>query len=115
MKTSSVFFLSSSFCFVKRLTIGTRTSPNSIANAPALRGDITLSFQPFEATVSTSSGNQPRLNRHICTTVMPTPEIRLAQTAALVIFLENRPYINGARNAPASAPHEIDMRVEIYA
>ena len=46
---------------------------------------------------------------------MPTPEIKHAATAALVTFLLYSPYMNGARNAPASAPQEIDMSVEIYA
>ena len=49
----------------------------------------------------------------MCTTVMPTPAIKLAMQAAFVTPFQKSPYINGARNAPASAPHEIDMRVEI--
>ncbi len=34
-------------------------------------------------------------------------------TEAFVIFFEKSPYINGAKNAPANAPQEIDISVEI--
>ena len=38
-KSSSVYFLFSSDCFVTRVTTGTSTSPKSIANAPAFMGE----------------------------------------------------------------------------
>ena len=40
---------------------------------------------------------------------MPTPTIKLAQTDAVVVFFQNRPYMNGARKAPARAPQEIPI------
>ena len=46
-------------------------------------------------------------------TVMTIPEINPAQTPARVVLFQNRPYKNGPRKAPASAPHEIDIRLEI--
>lgn len=42
-------------------------------------------------------------------TVIPTPAVKLAQTAALVTPFQYNPYMNGARNAPASAPQEIPI------
>lgn len=109
--TSSVFFWSG--FLVKKLTRGTRTNPKSIANAPALIGERMLSLQPNALTLSTKDGKSPKLKRIICTTVMPTPEMKLAHTEAFVIFFENRPYIKGAKKAPAKAPQEIDIRVEM--
>lgn len=39
-------------------------------------------------------------------TVIPTPQMKFAHTAAFVTFLLNKPYMNGARNEPARAPQE---------
>ena len=47
--------------------------------------------------------------KNIFATVMPTPVIKLAQTASLVVPFQKSPYKNGARNAPASAPQEIPI------
>ena len=48
----------------------------------------------------------PTLGRIINATVIPTPQIKLTQTEAFVIFFENKPYKNGARKEPAKAPQE---------
>ena len=70
-----------------RLTIGTSTRLTSMVNAPALIGEA-MKCQIILATVT------------------PMLKIKLTQTAAFVTFFQYKPYINGARNAPASAPHE---------
>ena len=44
---------------------------------------------------------------------MPIPQIKLAQTAALVTPFQYNPYRKGARNAPASAPQEIPISCAI--
>ena len=53
--------------------------------------------------------------KNIFATVIPTPQIKLAQTAALVTPFQYSPYKNGARNAPASAPQEIPISWAIKA
>ena len=45
--------------------------------------------------------------------IIPTPKINETQTLADDVFLLYRPNINGARNAPASAPHEIPISCAI--
>ena len=44
-----------------------------------------------------------------CVIPIPQPKAKLAQHAARVTFLLYRPYINGAMNEPASAPHDIPI------
>ena len=84
-----------SFIFgVNTLTTGTIISPATIATAPALIGDAMNLINIFA-------------------TVIPTPHTKLAQTAAFVTPFQYRPYINGARNAPASAPQEIPINCAI--
>ena len=68
--------------------------PATIAIAPALIGEAMY----------------PR-NR--LDTVMPIPHAKLAQTAARVTPFQYRPYKNGAKNAPASAPQEIPISCAI--
>ena len=70
--------------------------PAAIATAPALIGDA--------------------MNlKNILDTVINTPLAKLAQTAALVTPFQYKPYINGAKNAPANAPQEIPMSCAIKA
>ena len=64
-------------------------SPTIIAIAPALIGDARLSGR--EAAAFVASGKKPRLNMHICTTVMPIPVTKLVHTAAFVTFALNSP------------------------
>ena len=90
--TSSTFFLS--IFGVIRLTIGTIINPAIMAIAPALMGDA-INLKNILATVSN------------------TPHAKLAQTEAFVTPFQYRPYINGARKAPANAPHEIPMSCAI--
>ena len=45
--------------------------------------------------------------------VRPTPHTKHAQMAVVVIPRQYSPSINGARNAPANAPHEIPMSCAI--
>ena len=51
--------------------------------------------------------------KNILETVSNTPQVKLAQTAALVTPFQYRPYRNGARKAPASAPQEIPISCAI--
>ena len=53
--------------------------------------------------------------KNMLDTVIPTPLIKLAHTAALVTPFQYRPYENGAKNAPANAPQEIPMSCAINA
>ena len=46
---------------------------------------------------------------------MPTPQIKLTRQAATVVRFQYRPYKNGARQAPAIAPHEIPISCAINA
>ena len=46
-------------------------------------------------------------------TVIPTPAIKLAQTAAFVTRFQYSPYKNGAKNAPARAPQLIPISCAI--
>ena len=103
----------SSGAFVNKLTRGTTIIERIIAIAPMLIGEARFSLN--EAACFVSSGKSPNPNRIMCPTVMPMPRIKLVHTAGLEIFLLKRPNINGPRNAPASAPHEYDIRVEIEA
>ena len=73
-----------------RLTIGTMIIPAIIAAAPALIGDAMNLKNMFD-------------------TVMNTPLAKLAQTATFVTPFQYKPYINGAKKAPASAPQEIPI------
>lgn len=77
------------FILVKRLTSGTSTSPAIIAIAPQLMGEAR--FSGSDAAAFVSSGKKPRLNRNIDTTVIPTPQIKLAQHAVFVTLRENSP------------------------
>ena len=88
MKISSNFPLSI-FGEIK-LTIGTIIIPAIIATAPALMGDAMNLKNMFD-------------------TVINTPLAKLAQTAAFVTPFQYKPYINGAKNAPANAPQEIPI------
>ena len=89
--------MSSTYCFlifgVKRLTIGTIISPPIIATAPQFIGFINF--------------------KKMLIMVNPTPNVKLAQTAAFVVFFQNNPYKNGERNAPARAPHEMPISCAI--
>lgn len=89
---------------MKRLTNGTRIRDRIIKIAPALIGEAR--FSGSDAADAESDGNQPKPNRTICTSVNLTPEIRLVQTAAFMIFLLNSPYKNGPKNAPDNALQE---------
>ncbi len=80
---------------VNRLTTGTITSPASIATTPQSIGDC---IKPGRYAL-----------KNMLKIIMPAPKIKLAQAEALVVRLEYRPYRNGAKNAPASAPHEMPM------
>ena len=73
---------------VIRLSSGHIISVDIIVNAPQLRGDMILSFQPQEATVSVTAGNQPSEKSMVCIRVMPTPHIKQNQQAVFVILLE---------------------------
>ena len=41
--------------------------------------------------------------------MIPVPHTKHVQQAATVVFFQYKPYRNGARNAPAIAPHETPM------
>ena len=76
------------------LTTGTMIKPKIIAIAPALIGEA--------------------MNlRNIFETVKRTPHAKLAHTESFVTPFQYNPYINGARKAPARAPHEIPMSCAI--
>ena len=72
------------------LTMGTRIKLPSMAMAPATMED-------------------PNNGTKIFKTVMPTPKIKLIQTAALVTRFQYKPYMKGAKKAPAKAPQEIPI------
>ena len=78
-KISSTFF--SSDFGVRRLTTGTTTSPNSMEKAPATIED-------------------EKKFRYILATVIPTPQMKAAHTAAFVVRFQNSPYRKGARHLP---------------
>lgn len=75
---------------VSRLTIHTIGNPPTMAMAPQLTGLIGL----------------PSI---MLITVIPTPQMKHAQTDVVVMFFQYSPSMKGARNAPASAPHEIPI------
>ena len=72
------------------LTTGTTTNPPIMARAPQ-----SIGFIGFPASM--------------LITVMPTPHAKHAQTAARVTPRQYKPSMNGARKAPASAPHEMPI------
>src|SRR5690606_33481268 len=87
----------SSNCFrgifaVTRLTTGTITSETTIATAPifgATAGSILYMIAPPSDTAK--------------------PPIKPAHAPAFVVPFQYSPYRNGARNAPATVPHEKDI------
>ena len=72
--------------FVTRLSSGQRMSVDIIVNAPQLRGDMMLSFQPRDFAASTAPGNHPSEKSTVWMMVMPTPQIKQNQQAVLVIL-----------------------------
>ena len=99
--------------FVNWLTIGHSIKENNIQNAPAFNGDVSVIGIGKLLTFWVNSGNQPIKNKQVCTSVKITPKPKHAHTLAGVIFLENKPSINGAKNEPDNAPHEILIKVVI--
>ena len=83
----------------QRLTAGTTTSPSSIASIPALIGEVKYGLMKVLPV------NVQYMQAHMT----PTPVMKEAQTDAGVVRFQYKPYRNGARKAPASAPHEIPM------
>lgn len=75
---------------VKRLTNQTTGKPPNIAIAPQLTGLIGFPANMF-------------------TTVIPTPQMKQAQTEAVVTPRQYKPNIKGARKAPAKAPQDIPI------
>ena len=88
------------------LTMGTSTMDRTIRIAPALMGDARLNGQDAAALTRPGKDFEKKENTHIWNTVPPMPTTKLVQAAALVTFLENKPHMNGPRNAPARAPQE---------
>ena len=84
---------------VKILTSGTITNPASIATAPQLIGDCSIFGKWLLKSILASI--KAELNR------------KLDHAAAFVTFFEYSESRYGARNAPASAPHEIPIRSAI--
>lgn len=85
--------------FVNAETIGTIIKPASIQNAPALIGERRITgniLAPVKLPIKLITMNA-------------TANIKFTQHAALVVPFQNSEYRNGARNAPANAPHEIPI------
>ena len=80
---------------MKRLTTGTMTNPASIAITPQFIGDLII------------AGNMLLLS--ILSIMMPQPKMNEVHAAAFVVFFQYSANKNGARNAPARAPHEIPI------
>ena len=80
---------------VTRLTNGTIAMESTIAKAPQLMG-LAMSGVPKKPAI-------------MLPVVRPTPTMKLAHTAALLMRLLYRPQKKGPRNAPASAPQLMDM------
>ena len=84
---------------VNRLTTGTIKKPASITIAPQLIGDCMIAGK--------------LLLKKIFAVIMVQLKMKHTQQDALVTLLEYKEYINGAKNAPASAPHETPMSCAI--
>ena len=69
----------------------------------------TMTKPPTIATAPQSIGLRRELPSIILTTVSPTPHAKQAHTLAGVTPRQYSPSINGARNAPASAPQDMPM------
>ena len=70
--------------------------PPTIATAPQLIGDC----------ITAGNLNNPHVLLIKFSVMIPVPHIKHVQQAATVVFFQYKPYKNGARNAPAIAPHE---------
>ena len=77
---------------VNKLTTGTITRPAIITIAPQLIGDCMIAGK--------------LLLKKMFAVITTQLKMKHTQQDALVTFLEYKEYINGAKNAPASAPHE---------
>ena len=84
---------------MNRLTTGTITSPASIAIAPQLIGDCII------------VGNE--LLKKIFAIIRTELNMKHTQHEAFVTRFEYNEYIKGARNEPASAPHETPISCAI--
>ena len=80
---------------MSKLTTGTITSPASIQKAPALIGDCSTTGNQSFATIFAS--------------ITIVENTKFTHTAGLVTRFQYRLYKNGARNAPARAPHEMPI------
>ena len=93
--------------------MGQRIKENIMQNAPAFKGEVIVNGNGRLAAALVSSGNQPNRNNAVCVSVKITANPKHAHTLAGVIFLENKPSMNGAKNEPDSAPHEMLIKVVI--
>ena len=81
---SSTVFCSTGF--VKAETIGTITIEKIISSAPALIGEARLSGSEAAHLPSSWKLYLNSVNTHICVSVKTTPQVKLVQTAARVVF-----------------------------
>ena len=81
---------------------GTMTRPPTIAITPELMDDLKI----YPRTAPQPVTSTPPSVTKSCSNAIPHPQTKHTTTEILVIPFQYRPYMNGARNAPASAPQD---------